>query len=89
MPNRYIETKKALFNGQLPVFKKGDRVWLVLSLDWYRIVECEVDEWLEADAVFAYRIVGEPRERPYSGIKAEVFPTRESLCEFYRKFFEQ
>ena len=42
---------------------------------------------VDIDANFA-AVRLENRERPYPFLACEVFPTREALCEHYRKVFE-
>lgn len=68
--------------------KPGDKVWVYAQAAGDKIFECEVVEYQEGEIVFRYRIVGEYRERPYIGLVCEAFPTREALCEHYRKIFE-
>lgn len=68
--------------------KPGDKVWIFSPLSGNKILECEIVEWLESDAMFSYRITGQYRERPYIALKGDAFPTREALCEHYRKIFE-
>ena len=68
--------------------KPGDKVWLYSQIAGDKIIECKVVEWPENDCMFSYRIIGHYRQRPYIALKAEAFPTREALCEYYRKIFE-
>lgn len=68
--------------------KPGDKVWVYFPLDGDAIRECEIVGWPDNDAMFSYRIIGMYRERPYIGLKGDAFPTREALCEHYRKIFE-
>ncbi len=73
----------------LPTWKKvGGRCWLFFPLDGNAIRECEIVEWPENDGMFSYRIIGHYRQRPYIAFKADAFPTREALCEYYRKIFK-
>lgn len=66
----------------------GDKVWMFFPQDNNIIRECEIVEWRDDEACFLFRIVGLYRERPYTAFKADAFPTREALCEYYRKIFE-
>lgn len=68
--------------------KPGDKVWLYSQIAGDKIMECKVVEWPENDGMFSYRIIGHYRQRPYIALKAEAFPSREALCEYYRKIFE-
>lgn len=68
--------------------KVGGRCWLFFPLDGNAIRECEIVEWPYNEATFSYRIIGHYRQRPYIAFKADAFPTREALCEYYRKIFE-
>lgn len=66
--------------------KPGDKVWIFFPMHFNEIKECEV---VACNENFVnYQIVGEPRERPYTALTSECFPTREALCEYYRKIFE-
>lgn len=65
---------------------EGDRFWTYVQIAGDKIYECEV---VGVDnGVVLYRIVGENRQRPYSAFASDCFPTREALCEHYRKVFE-
>ena len=68
--------------------KPGDKVWVYSQISGDKIMECKVVDRPDGDAVFAYDIIGQYRQRPYIGLKCEAFPTREALCEHYRKIFE-
>lgn len=63
-------------------------MWLYSQIAGDKIMECKVVEWPENDGMFSYRIIGHYRQRPYIALKAEAFPSREALCEYYRKIFE-
>ena len=66
--------------------KAGDRFFIFLHEAGDKIYECIVAD--VDNLTIAYQIVGEPRERPYIAFRMECFPTREALCEHYRKIFE-
>lgn len=68
--------------------KQGDKVWIYSQIAGDKIMECKVVDWPSNEATFTYDIVGFYRQRPYIGLKADAFPTREALCEHYRKIFE-
>ena len=68
--------------------KPGDKVWMYSQVAGDEIFECKVVDWPDMDALFAYNIIGHYRQKPYVGFKCEAFPTREALCEHYRKIFE-
>lgn len=66
--------------------KPGDRFWTYIQISGDKIYEC-VAEKVEEGTVW-YQIVGAPRSRPYNSFLSDCFPTREALCEHYRKIFE-
>lgn len=70
--------------------KPGDKVWVWSPLAYRavgKIEQGELVEWAEEPHVDALvKLRG--RRRPYVFFKEEVFPTREALCEHYRKIFE-
>ena len=63
-------------------------MWVYSQIAGDKIMECEVVDWSDGDALFTYNIVDHYRQKPYIGLKSEAFPTREALCEHYRKIFE-
>lgn len=66
--------------------KPGDTFWIYTQTAGDKIFECvaiDVDH-----CSVAYQILGKYRERPYIALLADCFPTRETLCEHYRKIFE-
>lgn len=70
--------------------KPGDKVWVYLS--WVQVVQ-EVairevhDHWV--DVVWDFTdAIGEIHHCSKNFFATEVFPTREALCEHYRKLFE-
>lgn len=69
--------------------KPGDKVWVwnpwgpkIHQIEQGILVEIEESPLVGA----LVRLNG--REKPYKFISMEVFPTREALCEHYRKIFE-
>lgn len=70
--------------------KPGDKVWVFFPMAPRNemITECIVEEWPDNDVAAKVWIVNRPRVRPYVVFKADCFPTREALCEYYRKIFE-
>ena len=70
--------------------KAGDKCWVWSPLAYRnvgKIEEGEVIVWPEEPFADAWiRLHG--RQQLYLFFKAEVFPTREALCEHYRKIFE-
>ena len=66
--------------------KPGDTFWIYIQTAGDKIFEC-VAIAVDCGSV-AYQILGQYRERPYTALLADCFPTREALCEHYRKIFE-
>ena len=68
--------------------KPGDKVW-VFDAEWQKIRKVTIVE----ECLPVYQIGLRYRVRFYDGSteqfnSSEVFPTREALCEHYRKIFE-
>ena len=67
--------------------KTGDTCWVWCSQayrDTGLIEQGEIVGMDENCALVRLRF----RERPYQFLQCELFPTREALCEHYRKVFE-
>ena len=65
--------------------KAGDRCWV------YHYLVQEIEEGVVAENDGNYiKVRTASRERPYVFVNngCEVFPTREALCEHFRKIFE-
>lgn len=69
--------------------KPGDKVWVwnAWSDEAHQIEQGELVAIDEEPLVGALVRLGD-RESPYRFLRMEVFPTREALCEHYRKIFE-
>lgn len=67
--------------------KPGDSCWVWCSQACLNTGKIEEGILVETDANFAL-VRLDNRERPYRFLACEVFPTREALCEHYRKVFE-
>lgn len=69
--------------------KPGDKVWVWSP--WAHRYTGVIEEGVLVDqdinGPFAYVRLSS-RDLPYTFFKDEVFPTREALCEHYRKIFE-
>lgn len=68
--------------------KPGDKVWVLYPCRRYPFVECEVVDVSQTTDKFLYRVVRQKSNRVYVAVKQDAFPTREALCEHYRKIFE-
>ena len=67
--------------------KPGDKVWVWAPYASANTGKIESGAIVDDDGTFAsVRLSG--RERPYPFLSSECFPTREALCEHYRKIFE-
>lgn len=68
---------------------KGDKCWFWSAVSYRNLGKIEagvIADWPDNDP-FA-EVQTSIRERPYRIFKDELFPTREALCEHYRKVFE-
>lgn len=69
--------------------KLRDKVWVWNS--WAskdrQIEQGEIVGYTDGEEGVKVRLPG--RERPYNFLAFECFPTREALCEHYRKIFER
>jgi hypothetical protein len=65
--------------------KPGDKVWVWNALG-PKTHQIESGILLEIGYMAYVRLSN--RDRPYVFLADEVFPTREALCEHYRKIFE-
>lgn len=69
---------------------KGDKCWFwsaVAERNVGKICEGVIADWPD-NGPFA-SVQTTMRERPYTIFKDELFPTREALCDHYRKVFER
>lgn len=66
---------------------KGDKCWVWSPWAYSNVGKIDEGVVVENDGTFA--LVRLPyRERPYKFLACELFPTREALCQHYRKVFE-
>lgn len=69
--------------------KIGDKVWIWSPMAYRDIGKIEQGVLVDQDINGPFAYVRLPnRDLPYTLFKQEVFPTREALCEHYRKIFE-
>lgn len=68
--------------------KLGDKIWVwnALGERSRQIEQGELVGYTPGEEGVTVRLHG--RERPYNFFACECFPTREALCEHYRKIFE-
>ena len=68
--------------------KAGDECWVWCSQARYNtgLIEKGVIVYIDSNLA---NVRLRNRERPYTFLSSEVFPTRKALCEHYRKVFEQ
>ncbi len=68
--------------------KQGDKVWVWNAwAEREKQIECgELVGYTPGEEGVKVRL--DRRERPYNFFAWECFPTREALCEHYRKIFE-
>lgn len=67
--------------------KVGDKAWIWSPLAYKNIGKIEQGEVAEISEDQVWLRLS-CRKTPYSFFRDEVFPTREALCEHYRKIFE-
>ena len=81
-----VERQEGKKGNRLDGMKPGDKVW-VWNAWGDRPHQIERGELVEIEGAGALvKLSG--RERPYKFLVCEIFPTREALCEHYRKIFE-
>lgn len=69
--------------------KPGDKVWVWNAWgEKEHQIEQGILVSITPGCVDALVRMPQFRERPYHFLQSEVFPTREALCEHYRKIFE-
>lgn len=68
--------------------KPGDKVWVwnAWAEKSRQIEQGTLVGYTKGEEGVTVRLAG--RERPYNFLASECFPTREALCEHYRKIFE-
>lgn len=67
--------------------KIGETVWVWSPWAYNNVGRIDHGILVEDDGTFA-QVRLPDRERPYSFLSSECFPTREALCDHYRKVFE-
>lgn len=67
--------------------KAGDKCWVWCSQALYNTGSIMSGVIVDIDSNFC-SVRLRNREKPYVFLACEVFPTRRSLCEHYRKVFE-
>lgn len=84
-------SKKEIDDNMAPELKmkQGDKVW-VWNAWGERSHQIEQGELVAIDEppMVGALVRLDDRERPFGFLRTEVFPTREALCEHFRKIFE-